>query len=161
MQDNIITGIFTIGGTILGFSLKFVFDYIQNRRSRKDQYFFALLEKRFEAYQKAFALSEKLKRVIHKDDGKIEVVNQAKDWFNNYNLYLAPDIRQAFSDVIHDVSFYELQLDGYKSTGMVKGWDNEETKKKRDELNNTFKNIMTGIQKRIQDDIDLYYKYMK
>ncbi|RMG23397.1 MAG: hypothetical protein D6732_24830, partial [Methanobacteriota archaeon] len=68
MKDTVITGLFTLGGTIIGFSVKFIFDYFQGKRNRKDRYYFALLEKRFEANQKAFFLTERLKSVIHEKD---------------------------------------------------------------------------------------------
>lgn len=162
MKDIVITGLFTLSGSIVGFSAKFIFDYFQDKRSRRDRYYFAILEKRFEANQKAFSLVEKLKWLIHeKDEAKYKVTKEVKEWYDNYCLYLPPELRKEFRDVLHDVSFYDIQLDDYKATGFEKGWNSEEVKKKREELNQTFKNIVKGMQDKIQAHIDIYYKYIE
>ena len=162
MKNTVITGLFTLGGTIIGFSVKFLFDYFQDKRSRRDRYYFALLEKRFEANQRAFSLTERLKSVIHeKDEIKYKVTRNVKEWYDDYCLYLTPELRKTFHSVIHDVNMYGYQFDDYKATGREQGWNTEETKEKREELNQTFKNIMQGMQAKIQAHIDIYYKYIE
>ena len=162
MKDTVITGLFTLGGTILGFSVKFMFDFFQDKRSRRDRYYFAMLEKRFEANQKAFSLAVKLKSVIHEDETKkYEVTKSVKEWYDNHCLYLPPTLRKDFRSVIKDVDMYGYQLEDYKATGREQGWNTEETKKKREELNQTFRNIMQGIQDKIEAHIDIYYKLIE
>ena len=129
MNDKIITGIFTIGGIIIGALLTWLTNYFKEKRDRKDRYFFALLDKRVNVYQQAFVNVEKLKRVVHGDEDKrIKVVNEVRDWFNCNNLYLVPKLRKDFNNTISDVSMYYLQLEDYKSTGRTEGWDTEKTK---------------------------------
>jgi hypothetical protein len=162
MDDKIVTGIFTIVGIVIGAVLTWITNYSKEKRDRKDRYFFALLDKRVNVYQQAFSNVEKLKEVVHGDEAKrIEVVNDALDWFNNNNLYLEPQLRKDFRRTISQVSMYQFQLEDWKTTARTEGQDTEKTKKKRDKLESTFENIVEGIQDRIQKDIDLYYKYLK
>ena len=162
MSDKIITGIFTIGGIIIGAILTWITNYLKEKRDRKDRYFFALLDKRVNVYQQAFVKVEKLKRVVHGDeDTRIEVVNEARGWFDDNNLYLEPKLRKEFDNTISEVSGYYDQLEDYRATGRTEGWDAKKTKQKSEELESTLKNIVKGTQDKIQEDIDLYYKYLK
>jgi len=62
--------------------------------------------------------------------------------------------------LIFDVEFYGDQLQDFQFTQIELGNDNKETKKKRNELIDTWNNIMQGTQKSLQQDIDKYYKLL-
>lgn len=53
MGFNLTSVITALLGTIIGFLLKTSYDYFRFSNERKDKYFFALLNKRFEMYQEA------------------------------------------------------------------------------------------------------------
>jgi len=155
-------GLYSVSLLILGAFLHWLPNWLKEKRERKDRYFFALLEKRFEANQHAFNNVEKLKSVIHKDNSeRYKVVTEVKNWYNRNNLYLEPDIRQKLNKVIHETSSYDLLIENWRSTGQEKGWDANETKEKEVELKKTFEDIMMGIQNKIQNDVNQYYKYLK
>ena len=162
MEESITTGIFTLCGILLGSILTWVINYLKEKRDRKDRYFFALLEKRFNINQEAFYNIERLKSVLHKDESiKIKTINEVQEWFNKNNLYLEPDIRKKFRNTILDVSLYNIKLQNYYNISIREGIESEEAKKKNKELNDTFDNIMVGLQDSIQTDINLYYKILK
>ena len=149
-------------GTIVGFALKSAYDYFMHSKDRRDKYFFALLIKRFEVYQAANVICEQLKSVVHdKTDAKVKITNEARTWFYNNNLYLSPDLRKDFKHLIMDVEFYGTQLDDYFFTSQQQGKDDKESKKKHDELMNTWKHIMSGTQEKLQSDLEQYFKVIE
>lgn len=100
--------------------------------------------------------------MVHADEEKkFMLTGQVKEWYNKNCLFLPPGLRKDFRSVIFDVDMYKDLLADYKATGGEKGFDAEETKKKRKELDKTFKSIRYGMQKKIQDHIDIYYDYIK
>ncbi len=146
---------------LLGIFVTWFINYSKEKRDRKDRYFFAMLEQRFGVNQQAFSNVEKLKNVIHAESSeKNKVVEEVKKWFNLNNLYLEPEIRKIFRKVIHDVSSYDLHIDDWRRTGKEKGWGAEETQKKEKEIEKTFEDIVAGIQNKIQEFTDKYYKYI-
>ena len=162
MVFNLTSVITALAGTIIGFLLKTIYDYFKYLSERKDKYFFVLITKRFEVYQQANFHCEKLKKVIHdKTDKKYEITTEAREWFYNNSLYLKPELREDFRRLILDVEFYGDTKEDFYFTLEDKGADDEETIKKRADLRETFNNIMVGAQKKIQDDIDIYYSELK
>ena len=162
MRDSVITGIFAFGGIVVGTVISWITSNLRSKQDRKDRYAFALLERRFDANQEAFYYAERMKSVVHGDDNKrMQVLNEGHAWFIKNNLYLSPEVREKFQNTILDVDFYKHKLDDFRETIRSEGPDSEKTKRKRNELEDTFKGIMKGLQKGIQDDVDLYYRYLK
>ena len=62
---------------------------------------------------------------------------------------------------MNDVSWYDVKLLDFRNTQKRKGDLDKETQKKLEELKNTFKSLSGGIQKKIQNDVDVYYKYLE
>ncbi|MGD1007868.1 MAG: hypothetical protein ABR980_11640 [Ignavibacteriaceae bacterium] len=149
-----LTGILIgIGGTLLGIFISSVFNYFIFRDNRKDKYLFTLVKFRFKIYQEAYSRANKLKYLMHNnDENKINIVNETREWFNNHNLYLRPDIRDDFNDFITDVDDYWMHR---KITKESTGGDR---KIKNKELEDLFKKI-TSITKRIEKSINIYYSY--
>ena len=149
-----ITGILIgIGGTLLGILITSLINYFKFRDDRKDKYLFTLVEIRFKIYQEAYSRADKLKWLIHNNDKeKINIVNETREWFNNNNLYLRPDIRDDFNDFISEVGDYWIHREAAKS------YEGEDAKIKKKELDDLFKKIMS-ITKRIQNSINVYYSY--
>jgi len=136
-------------GTGFGILLKTVYDLYKFNKDRKDRYFFALLNKRFEAYQEAYSLCEELKKVVHDHSGdKIETI-------------LKPEIRKNFNQLIYDVSFYGNELEDFKFTLREKGQKHEETVQKRAKLRERWENIMSETQEALKNDLNQYYKELE
>lgn len=149
-------------GTAFGFLLKTLHDLYKFNKDRKDKYFFALLNKRFEAYQEAYSLCEELKKVVHDKSGeKIETVQKARNWYNQNCLYLKPEIRNNFNQLIYDVSFYGNDLEDFKFTLREKGKDHEETNQKRSRLLQRWNNIMVETQEALKNDLNQYYNKLE
>lgn len=114
-----------------------------------------LIENRMRIYQEAYSHAEELRKVIHADESKkLNVIQRAQNWFDQNNLYLNPDIRLLFSEVIGDVGIYRIELDNYRSTGMEKGWNSQATIEEREALKAKFDKIQM-MSKKIQDDLDV------
>lgn len=149
-------------GTGFGILLKTIYDHYKFNKDRKDKYFFALLNKRFEAYQEAYSLCQELKKVVHDQSGeKIETVHKARDWYNKNCLYLKPDIRKNFNQLIYDVSFYGNELEDFKFTLREKGQKHEETVQKRTKLLERWGNIMSETQEALKNDLNQYYNELE
>jgi hypothetical protein len=130
-----------------------LFNYFKFRDDRKDKYLFTLVEIRFKIYQESYTRAEKLKHLIHNNDkNKINYVNETREWFNNNNLYLRPDIRDDFDIFITEVSNYWIYREAAKSSTDI----DKENKNK--ELRELFVKI-NSITKRIQKSINVYYYY--
>jgi len=159
MEINWTAIIVGLGGTLLGFFLKTAYDFYIRKAERKDQYFFALLNKRFEIYQEANLHCEKLKRVPHdKTEKKQEILNSARDWFNMNCLYLKPELRNKFERLLFDVDLYSFYLEDFYHTRREQGKDHDETKFKRNELFEKWGNIMGKTQNEIHRDLDKYFE---
>ncbi len=157
-----LTGVFTILGIAIGSFFTWWINYSKEKRDRKDRYFFALLEQRFKINQEAYAQAVKLKNVIFEEnDLKDKTANGVQDWFNHNCLYLEPELREKFQSFIKKVCFHENLIDHWRSIGQTDGWDSPQTKKIENEIENSFKDIMQGIQQAIKVETDLYYKYLK
>ena len=153
---SVLTGLL---GTIVGFIIKTAYDFFIYSKERHDKYFFALLSKRFEVYQEANYICEKLKKVLHdKTNNKINIANNAKEWYYKNHLYLSPELRDGFRRLIFDAEFYGDQLEDFYLTSADKGSKDPETQWKRKELHDTWNNIMTGTKQKLQEDLDKYFK---
>lgn len=146
--------------TLLGVALGLVPTFIMHYNDRKDRYLFAILDKRFEVAQHAYILSERLKSVIHGDEEiRMDKVSEARKWFDENNLYLSPEIRDDLRKVIWAVDFYHLELSHYYSVKREEG-NTENTKLLHQELLENFSSIQ-GLRRRIQENMNIYYKFTK
>jgi len=143
----------TMLSALLGAFIPSLFSYLNEKNNRKDKHLFTLVEIRFKIYQEAYSRADKLKWLIHnKDINKINIVNETREWFNNNNLYLRPDIRDDFDEFISEVGGYWMNRESTKEyTGEIR-------KIKNKELEELFKKIIS-ITKRIQKSINVYYSY--
>jgi len=84
----------SLAGTIVGFLAKTGYDYFVRKNDRKDKYVFSLLTKRFEVYQEANSICERLKKVVHdKTDEHYSVLREAREWYSKNHLYFSPKTR--------------------------------------------------------------------
>lgn len=131
-------------------------------RERKDKYLFMLIEDRFRVAQDAYKYSQQMKSVIHGDDDyRIEVLSKIREWFNENNLYLPPDIRTDFDVTITNVDNYKMELQHYrdlKRDGENRDGENEEAANLHSEIMMNFKSI-GGLPGRIERSLNRYYKY--
>jgi len=156
--SEILIGLFTVLGTIVGVLVPTIYNFIKDKKERHDKYFFALIDKRFEVYNEAYYWCEQLKHLVHaSDSNKFEQTRKAMDWYAKNNLYLEPILRTDFANFIREVEIYKERLEEYRQTGREKGWDSKQRDQKRSELRASFEDIMSGIQMRIQSKIDRYY----
>ena len=156
--SEILIGLFTILGALVGTLFPTIYNYFKDKKEREDKYFFAMIEKRFEVYSKASYWCDTLKYLIHKDDNeKYLQTNKARDWYSKNNLYLEPSIRKNFIDSVLEVEMYKTRLEECRIIGQQEGWDTEQTQKKNEEIKDAFREIMVGIQNKIQNTIDVYY----
>ncbi len=161
MSDNIITGFFTIGGIFIGSLLTWLINYFKDKRDRKDRYFFALLDKRFDIYQQAYLHVEYLKYALHKDQKiRLDAVKKMKIWHDNYNLYLEPKLRKDCKQIIYKFNIYPTLAQKYKDLEETKGWDHEDTQKEFEKFEAAFLEISEGLQSKIMDEIDIYFKFI-
>ena len=160
--SEILIGLFTVIGAFIGVLIPTLYNIYKDRKERRDKYFFALIDKRFEIYNEAYYWCEQLKYLIFEPDTKIyEETRKARSWYASNNLYIEPIIRRDFFNFIKKVEMYKGQLELYKQTGREKGWDSEEVERKENELHVSFEDIMRGIQTRIQNKIDTYYNFIE
>lgn len=106
-----------------------------------------------EAHQRAYGLWNKLKRVIHQsedDPTKINIINEAHEWYIKNNIYLAPEIRKDFEKLIQHVDFYVIYKEDFYNSRQSSGVNSDDTKKKRTEQLELHKMIMQ-FGARIQD----------
>jgi len=156
--SEILIGLFTILGALVGTLVPTIYNYFRDKNERKDKYFFSMIKKRFEVYSEASNWCEILKDLIHKSDDMIFTqTRKARDWFSQNNLYLEPKIRIDFFNFILEVEMYKNRLEDFQITKEQEGIDSEQTQKKKEELKNTFREIRVGIQRKIQNTIDVYY----
>ena len=154
--SEILIGVFTL----LGALIPTLYNHFKNKKERHDNYFFAMIDKRFEIYSHASYLCDQLKHLIHKPDDnneKIEKIAKAREWYSQNNLYLEPEIRKNFYSFIHEVDTYKATLEEWRLTGQQEGWNSEQTTQKNQELKAAFHEIMRGLQNKIQSTIDTYY----
>lgn len=158
MSDAIINGIFALSGVFLGGLISQLATFLRFRQERLDKYIFVLLENKFKVNQKAYLFAEELKSIIHADEvDRITMIRKIQEWYNSHNLLLNPSVRKAFKESVFEAGTYYLRLDDYRSTGREKGWEAEETKQKRAQLNEIFKKITSEIQCQIEQDMDEGY----
>ncbi len=92
----IIIGIF---GTLLGIIITgFINVYISNTK-RKNELRLAALDKRLDAHQKAYSISNMFRNNINVEDSRGKMINQFDEFWNNYCLYLAPNSRKAIMEL--------------------------------------------------------------
>ncbi len=150
------SAVFVIIGTIIGGLISIIPNWVTHRNRRKDQYLFALVEKKFLVAQEAYKHSFDLKWIIHKkDEVKGEVLDPIREWYNKSCLYLEPKIRGDFSKVIDDNWNYHTLLETYYQARDA--GESEEFNRLRAKLNNVFNSIVT-LANRIEKYINQYYK---
>ena len=66
----------------------------------------AALDRRLEAHQEAYALWWKLMGVVHDNASIGGAITECQDWWVKNNLYLDPEVRQAFRTAYHSASTY-------------------------------------------------------
>jgi len=132
------------------------FTYQIHKRERKDKYLLSLVKEKFEASQAAYNYSVKFISIIHGEkEIKLNLLEEAKKWFNNNNLYLNPKVRQDFELTIGKLYMYKNTLElfyQFKKEGNTK-----KTKEQNQKLKKDFSDIVS-LNKRIQENIDVYYK---
>ncbi|MBW7995743.1 MAG: hypothetical protein FVQ81_04040 [Candidatus Glassbacteria bacterium] len=137
--------------------LKGLLNLFKDRQSRKEKYDLELLQKRFEVYQEAYSYADKLKSKIRADEEKDQIVTEAKEWFTKNCLYLEPGLRKDFQGFIHEVWIYRERVIHWKRIGRSEGFETEEAKKLRKEIEDKYEEICS-MQMKIQEDIDQYYQ---
>ena len=159
MCDAVINGIFVLAAVLLGAAISQFASWIQFQRERVDRHLFALLDKRVQVNQEAYQLAEELKGIIHRteDEPYVKTLQDTQDWFRSNNLYLSPAVREDFRKTIFKAGTYYLQREDFMQTLRDKGQNDEETRRKRKDLLATFDEIMMGIQKKIEEDMDKGY----
>lgn len=159
--SEILIGIFTVIGAFIGVLIPTLYNIYRDRKERRDKYYFALIDKRFEIYNEAYYWCEQLKYLIFEPDTKInEETRKARSWYASNNLYLEPIIRRDFFNFIKEVEMYNDKRKLYIQTVRDKVRDSEE-ENKYNELHASFEDIMEGIQTRIQNKIDTYYNIIE
>jgi hypothetical protein len=132
------------------------FTYKIHKRERKDKYLLSLVKEKFEASQAAYNYSVKFYSIIQeKNEFKLNLLEEAKKWFDQNNLYLYPEIREDFESTISKLYNYS---DILKLIELYK--TKEETVKKNEQyqkLDQYYKDIVL-LNRRIQENIDVYYK---
>lgn len=152
----------SLAGTIIGFLAKTGYDFLVRKNDRKDKYIFSLLTKRFEVYQEANSICEKLKRVVHdQTDDHYFTLREAREWYSKNHLYFTPKTRNEFNRLINDVQFYGVQLEDFFISCRDNGRESEESKAKHSELMDSWDNIMKNAQRNMQSDLDFYYEKIK
>lgn len=148
-------GLYTLLGVIIGFTGTWWI----NRQDRMGRLLSTIADDRFRVSQEAYQLSVKLREVIHRpDEERIAVTTEARDWFNLKNLYLPPDIRNDFNQIITRVHLYQdIRAELYR---LKKEGSKEQTDQQRAELTRVYREIME-LGKRIQASMDIYYALEK
>ena len=147
-----LTGLFTLTGAIIGY---FVSIYTHHQE-REDKYLFALIEKKFDIYQQAYVHSRELRSIIHEQwKKKSDVITKTDDWLEANCLYLDPEIRDDFRDIIECVHDYSTELHIYAE--FKREGNTEEALKSHQEIKTTFRKIV-GLPERIEKSIETYYE---
>ena len=92
---------------------------------------------------------------------KKAVLGEAREWFNKNCLYLKPELRDKFNNLLFNVDMYSFYLEEFYDTRREKGPDHEETNSKRQELQDKWENIMGKTQSEIQIDLDKYFEMIE
>jgi len=108
-----------------------------------------LLGKRIHIYQRAYQISIKLRQALSKESSeKIKICQESRRWFDEFNLYLNPDIRYDFESIIQDVAIHDVRVRAYYS---------KTTKERYDDMVSHFDRIIS-LPKRIQNSLDSMLK---
>jgi len=131
------------------------FTYKIHKSEKKDKYILYMGKEKFEAAQSAYNYSIKFISIIHaKDEKKFNLLEEAKKWFNENNLFLYPDIRRDFKLTIDKLYMYKENLDFFYQ---LKSERNTIKAKEQDQkVKNDFKDIIS-LNERIQKNIDVYF----
>jgi hypothetical protein len=83
-----------------------------------------LIEKRIQIYQEAYTMSVKLKQAVsEKPTEKMNICYEVRNWFNENNLYLNPDIRYDFDSTIRDVEMHNVRVSAYYSNSSIEKYN--------------------------------------
>jgi len=101
---EIIAGIFTILGIIIGW----FFTFMKFKLERKDKFRMAAIEKRLEAHQKAYAQCTKFIEVIDsRDETEVhKVFKEGQEFMSNYAIYLERETRKKFIEALGVINAY-------------------------------------------------------
>lgn len=147
----------TLIGLIIGFVVGFVPPMYIHWQERKDKYLFAIIEKKFEVYQDAFTHSLVMRNSLNKDQSDSLDTDSIRSWFNRNNLYLNPEIRNDFVNIISCVERYGINKLIYLQRREDDSINDKKVEKSYNELVTTHEKIME-LPKRIEDNINIYYK---
>lgn len=116
---------------------------------RIDRYRLSAINERLEKHQKAYEIWYNISLSIHSKES-IQISNNARDFWIKNCLYLTPKCREAFDNMIHQYSNYEIQRDIWKD---AKG---EEKKERSRELLVSLSKIIS-VGRIIQEEVDNSY----
>jgi len=85
-----------VGGAVTG-----LIQYGIAEADWKHQLRTAALEKRLQVHQEAFALWRSIRQLIESDVGKPSLIEECEKWWENNNLYLTAQAREAFVKAYH------------------------------------------------------------
>jgi len=144
---------------LLGVILGVIVMLIIHQQERRDKYLFAIVKERLSTAQMAYSWALKMKSVIHGElEAKSGILTESREWFNQSNLYLPPDIRRDFDRVISNVWDYKDNLLYYyqlKHDGEI-----EKAKIQHEDLMQYFGEIR-DLPARIEASVSIYYDIEK
>lgn len=142
---------------LIGLAIGIIVTLLIHSRERRDKYLFMLIEDRFRVSQDAYKYSLQMRHVIFGDeDYRIEVLSKIREWFNENNLYLPPDIRRDFDVTITNVDNYKIKLQDCRE--LKRDGKKEAAAKIHKELMMNFRSI-GNLPGRIEQSLNRYYKY--
>jgi len=150
------SAVFVIIGTIIGSLISIVPNRIMHRERRVDRYLFALVEKKFVVAQEAYNHSLVLSGILNKkDEVKGTVLEPIRNWYNDNCLYLEPEIRAKFREVVDDNWNYHSLRESFYLLKDDEG-ETKNVQKMRDQLKDVFSSIVT-LTSDIEDTVNQYY----
>lgn len=149
-MDPALTGLL---GVIIGAAVPMII----HRIDRKDRFALAIMKERILASQQAYQISQDMSTVLFESEKQSDVLLKARNWYAKNCLYLPPDIRQQFNEVIVKVSQYEMLWDAHYSMRHID--KNEQKERLQQKLNDSLSQIKT-LSSRIQKNIDSRYRVL-
>ena len=145
-------------GVLVGIGAKYFLDLSRHNKDRNDKYFFALLSERFRIYQTAYSMSLKLRGFLHSEgENRDMVYSEVNNWLNENSLYLDPDIRKKYHEMLFEFSVYSRSKEETFESIRSFGSKSREAIAAKEKLQEKFELIMFEIQEKIQIEIDSEY----
>lgn len=78
-----------------------------SKESELNKFRLSSMDKRLSVAQEAFTIWDRLRSVLHKNDERHKVCQEAEEWWYKNCLFLAPSVRLEYFKVIKYVSIYD------------------------------------------------------